>query len=193
MNSNKKDYLLTVPNFLSSLRILLVPVFILMITHHKTITAFVVFLIAASTDLLDGITARAMNQKSKLGSYLDPAGDKLLMICSFIILSFPEFSSPNVIPLWLTIIVVARDVFIAIIAFFLYKFRGKNAFMPSSLGKTCTFSQMGVVMIVLFFNSIQTSPFFLFGLYIFVLILTILSGLHYFIIGFRTDQPQKDN
>lgn len=183
MTDKNKDIILNIPNLLSISRILLVPVFLLLIVQQKTTAALIVFAVAASTDFLDGIAARALNQKTKLGTYLDPAGDKLLMTASFIILSFPSLNHPNVIPLWLTKIVIGRDLFIVFNALVLYKLIGQTDFPPSLAGKICTICQMGVLLVVLFFNTIQTSSVFFEGLYILTAALTLLSGIHYAYIG----------
>ncbi len=107
----KKD-LFTAANILSMLRILLIPVFISLLLQHRVTQAFFVFLFAIATDLLDGFAARIWQQKTKLGTFLDPAADKLLMASSFIILSLPAVSTPNTIPVWLVIVVIIRDLYI---------------------------------------------------------------------------------
>lgn len=183
LNRERQARVLTAANMLSVSRILLVPVFLVMMLHRRIIAAFVVFLLAASTDLLDGIAARVWQQKTKLGAYLDPAGDKILMTASFIILAFPSLSFPNVVPLWLVISVVGRDMLVVTSAFVLYKLKGQKTFTPTLLGKTSTASQMGVLVFVLFFNSLQISPVYLSWLYYWTLALTILSMIHYVYIG----------
>lgn len=183
MKRQENTRIFTVANILSVSRILLVPVFLVMMLHHRIIAAFIVFLLAASTDLLDGIAARVWQQKTKLGAYLDPAGDKILMTASFIILAFPSLSFPNVVPLWFVISIVGRDLFIVTSAFVLYKLKGQKTFTPTLLGKISTASQMGVLVFVLFFNSLQISPVYLSWLYYWTLALTILSTIHYVYIG----------
>ena len=65
---------------------------------------------AGLTDLLDGLAARAAGQKSELGAWLDPAADKLLLVTTFIVLTLPNIGLVNRIPLWLTILIISRDV-----------------------------------------------------------------------------------
>ena len=89
--------ILTVPNLITFLRIGLIPLFLCYMIQHDQRKALIVFFIAASTDLLDGIAARLLKQKSKIGALLDPAGDKLLMMAAMIALSIGAISSPNVI------------------------------------------------------------------------------------------------
>jgi len=185
MNTQDREQIFTVPNFLSVIRILLIPVFILMLVQNKAFEAFLVFLLASLTDLLDGISARILRQKTKLGAFLDPIADKLLMSSGFIILSFPSLSEPYTIPIWLVIAVIGRDFFIAINALILYKWIHQTKFNPSIYGKTCAASQMLILLLVLFLNANQTFSIYLKWFYLFTLFLTILSGLHYAYIHYK--------
>jgi len=175
----------TVANILSLLRILLIPVFLLMLVFHESLAALVVFLLAGLTDLLDGLAARIWHQKTKIGVVLDPAADKLLMLAAFVALTLPSLSSPNVIPSWLTAVVVGRDILITSSSLILVKLKGPRVFHPTLLGKTSTFCQMGVVLLVLFLNFIQTTTDFLWWFYSLTLVLTVLSGIQYCSIGVR--------
>jgi len=183
MNSPNRERIINIPNLLSISRILLIPIFLYMILNRNNIGALIVFFIAASTDMLDGIAARLLNQKTKLGALLDPAGDKALMLAVYTILSISSIDLLNTIPSWLTIAVISRDLYIVTGTFTLFKLIGQKAFPPTSLGKYCTILQMGVLLFVLLFNALASKPGFLIWLYLLTLILTILSGLHYTYIG----------
>jgi cardiolipin synthase len=185
MMKEEKNSFLNLPNILSLLRILLIPVFLVLMIHKKIVEAFAVFFLAGFTDVLDGFAARLLHQKTKIGALLDPAGDKLLMTSAFIVLTIPSLNSPHIIPLWLTIVVISRDLFIVSSAFALYKLRGQKSFSPSLLGKSSTVCQFMVLILVLFFNSFQISFPYLQPLYFLTLALTLLSGVHYSYIGFR--------
>ena len=180
-----EERVITTPNILSFSRILLAPIFLWMILLHRIKIAFFLFLLASLTDFLDGFIARHFHQKSKLGLYLDPAADKLLMTISFIILSFPSLSYPNSVPFWLMIIVVGRDVLLVISAFVLKKLSGRKEFPPTFLGKTSVFAQMSVIVLVLFLNTLEIYYPFLMWFYGITLILTLVSAVHYFTIGCR--------
>jgi len=188
MADNSGERLFTVPNFFSLARVLLIPVFLALLIRHDKTGALAVFFIAASTDFLDGIAARILKQKSNLGALLDPAGDKLLMTAAVIALSFPSLSSPNVIPIWLTLAIIVRDLYIVTGAFVLYKRIGHKTFPPILSGKISTVSQMGVIILVLFFNAQDASPLYLSWLYYFTLAFTILSGFQYTLIGLRLNK-----
>lgn len=185
MRKEEKNSLLNLPNILSLLRILLIPVFLVLMIQGKVMEASAVFFFAGFTDVLDGFAARLLHQRTKIGALLDPAGDKLLMTSAFIVLTIPSLNSPHIIPLWLTIAVISRDLFIVSSAFALYKLRGQKTFPPSIWGKSSTVCQFMVLILVLFFNSFQISFPYLRLLYFLTLALTLLSGMHYSYIGFR--------
>jgi cardiolipin synthase len=185
MRKEEKNSLLNLPNILSLLRILLIPVFLVLMIQGKVMEASAVFFFAGFTDVLDGFAARLFHQRTKIGALLDPAGDKLLMTSAFIVLTIPSLNSPHIIPLWLTIVVISRDLFIVSSAFALYKLRGQKTFLPSLWGKSSTVCQFMVLILVLFFNSFQISFPYLRLLYFLTLALTLLSGVHYSYIGFR--------
>ena len=185
MVEEEQNTFLTIPNLLSSLRILLVPLFLVMIFHQKAVHAFLIFLVAGTTDLLDGFAARIWHQKTRIGVFLDPAADKLLETSAFIVLTLPAFSSPNVLPLWLTVVVIGRDLMLTISTLILYLVANQKSFKPSLLGKATTFCQGTTILLVLFFNAIKTFPHFLGFVFHLTLIVTILSAIHYASVGYR--------
>lgn len=193
MRKEEKNSFLNLPNILSLLRILLIPVFLVLMIQGKIVEASAVFFFAGFTDVLDGFAARLLHQKTKIGALLDPAADKLLMISAFIVLTIPSLNSPHIIPLWLTIVVISRDLFIVSSAFALYKLRGQKSFPPSFLGKSSTVCQFMVLIFVLLFNSFHISFPYLRLLYFLTLALTLLSGVHYSYIGFRIISLPKKN
>jgi cardiolipin synthase len=186
MNKQKGERFWTVPNFFSMLRIFLIPVFLYMLLQNRILHALIVFLFASITDVLDGMTARIWDQKTKIGGLLDPAADKLLMTTAVIILSIPSVSHPNTIPLWLTVAIIGRDVAIVSAAFVMYKWRGHTKFPPSLTGKASTVCQMGVILCVLLLNVLERTSAFLLWLYILTFALTIISGFGYGLRGIRS-------
>jgi len=169
----------TLPNLLTLSRILLVPVFLWMMLEEKPAEAFLVFLLAGLTDVLDGLAARFWHQKSRLGLWLDPAADKVLMTAAFVLLSVPGLSKPNAIPFRVVFIVIGRDVLIAIAALLLMRLKGQKAFYPTLLGKVSTVSQVLTVLVVLIFNTLGRTSFILSWLYDTTLAATVLSGVQY--------------
>src|SRR6184192_3297137 len=95
---------MNLPNSLTILRILLIPVFIGFLLYERYEYSLAVLLLAGLTDGLDGTIARVANQRTRLGAFLDPLADKLLLTSGFVTLS-----SIHLIPSWVTIVVVSRD------------------------------------------------------------------------------------
>ena len=177
--------LFTAANILSMMRILLIPVLITLMLQHKVTQAFFVFLFAVTTDLLDGIAARVWQQKTKLGTFLDPAADKLLMASTFILLSLPAVSTPNTIPVWLVAVVILRDLYIVSGALTYIRLAKKTEVKPSMIGKVCTVVEMGLLTLVLLNNSLGKAPSYFVPVYLLTMVLSLLSAAHYTVIGIR--------
>jgi len=165
------------------LRILLIPVFIFLMLQHKITLAFFVFLLAITTDLLDGIVARVWQQKTKLGTFLDPAADKLLMASTFIVLSLPSVSTPNTIPVWLVVVVICRDLYIVLGALTYIRLIKATEAKPSMIGKICTVVEMSLLTLVLLYNSLGKAPSYLELVYFLTMGFALLSAVHYTSIG----------
>ena len=186
-----KKNIFTAANILSMLRIILIPVFMALMLQHKTTLAFIVFLFAVSTDLLDGIAARLWNQKTKLGTFLDPAADKLLMASTFIVLSLPSISSPNTIPVWLVVVVIFRDIYIVSGALIYIRLTKTDEAKPSMIGKVCTVMEMSLLTLVLLYNSLGKAPSFLTQIYWITMVMALLSAAHYTYVGIRGYRQYK--
>lgn len=185
MKSNKKEAIITIPNIISTSRLVLSPVFLYFILARKTREALIILIIAISTDFFDGAVARLFKQKSNLGALLDPIGDKVLMTISFVALSIPSINSPNIIPIWLTTVVIGRDIYIVIGAAVAYRLTGRKKFPPTLTGKASTFFQMAIPLVILFLNMMEIEIKSLLLLFIITLVITILSGIHYTYIGMK--------
>jgi cardiolipin synthase len=130
--------MLNLPNTLTLLRILTIPLFLEFLAYHLYFEALVVYAIGGFTDFLDGLAARWMNQQTALGAYLDPVADKLLVITSYVMLG-----SIGGIPVWLAVVVVARDAIIVVgysVIYFLIEERWQVK--PSRIGKWSTTFQL---------------------------------------------------
>jgi len=103
-----RDTVLTVPNAISFLRVLLVPVFALLVIGHHDGWAFVVLAVSGVSDWLDGVIARRFNQMSRLGQMLDPAADRLFILVTVVALAWRE-----IVPWWLVAMILARDLLLA--------------------------------------------------------------------------------
>jgi cardiolipin synthase len=175
--------LLTLPNLLSLSRILLTPVFVVLMVQKRPWAAFIVFLVAGATDALDGFTARWLKLKSTLGLWLDPIGDKVLLTAAFITLTLPALARPNVLPLGLTALCIGRDIAIAIGALIIISLRGKQTFKPTLVGKASTIVQVFLLYVVLFCNAVGRSHGALRWLYLLAAILAAMSWVQYGVRG----------
>ncbi len=139
--------MLNLPNFLTLIRIVLIPFFLVLLASHLYLDALVIFIVGGLTDALDGAVARLMNQKTSIGAYLDPVADKLLVISSFVMLGMID-----AIPSWLIVLVVSRDVIILFGYVMLYFLVGdRPKVQPSFIGKLSTLFQLLTVGFVLAF------------------------------------------
>ncbi len=144
---------LTIPNAISIVRLLLVPVFLWLRLTGRPEWALAVFVIAAVSDVLDGFLARVLNQRSKLGGLLDPVADKLLIFTAVFALVFD-----GGLPLWLLILLVVRDSTMLVGAAVV---RLKNLDIPtrpSRIGKYATFSLVLTVVLGLGASSPRAPP-----------------------------------
>ena len=181
---------MTIPNLITSIRIILAPIFIIFLINDDILSALVVFIIAGLSDGVDGFIARVYDQKSKIGAYLDPLADKILLVAAFIILSIRGF-----VPSWLTVVVISRDILILLGVLVLFLNGIDFAIRPSVLSKMTTCMQLFTV-----FVSLSEAHFAVFGEldnYVFAVtgILTISSGLHYMRFWFKMigDGPSNGN
>jgi len=184
----------TIPNLISVLRMGLVPLFIIAVLEGQSLRALVLFLLAGLTDALDGFIARFANQQSLLGAYLDPIADKILLTSAYIALTIPSLNHGVQIPVWITVLVIARDLLMVVVALILYLAVGLRSFPPSILSKINTATQVAAVLVVLLsallpdLESIATTLLYL------VAVLTVSSGLHYVIRYSRSSgQPASGN
>jgi cardiolipin synthase len=142
---------LTLPNFITLMRMAMVPFFVLAVADRDFSLALWIFVVAGLTDAFDGYLARRMDMQSLIGAYLDPIADKLLITVAYIALTIP-FGQEVVIPLWLTILALFRDFVIMLVAGVLYIVEGLREFPPSPLGKAATFAQVVTIAVVLLAN-----------------------------------------
>ena len=170
---------LTVPNLLSLLRMGIIPLFVIAMLNGQPGRALLLFVVAGVTDALDGLIARFWNQSSVLGMYLDPMADKLLLVTAYVMLSVPSLNPVSSIPVWVTVLVIARDVLIVVVALVLHLAQGVGRFPPTLLSKLNTVLQVSTVIVVLATASWPRLEGFATGLIFAVPIFTLLSGLDY--------------
>lgn len=180
-----RSAVLTTANQLTILRIVFVPVFIILLAYHEVGWALSTFVAAGVTDVLDGIIARRFRQKTSIGSVLDPLADKLLMTSSILILSLPQMEFMNIIPRWLMILIIFRDVFILLVSLIVVLMIGWRTFTPSPYGKASTVMQVLTVFAVLYVNWKHVVVPELNILFFMTGLVTAVSGVHYLGRGLR--------
>jgi cardiolipin synthase (CMP-forming) len=169
-----------IPNILTAARFLLVPCFIGASIEGMYTVAFVIFVTAAVTDILDGMIARRLGVHSRLGALLDPAADKTLMVCGFIYYTFGRRLPVVAMPGWLTFTVFIRDFLIVFFAYLLYTRVQIQKFPPSVAGKTSTVLQAvtlaATIAVNAFLPALATMVEVLFRV---SLVVTLYSGWDY--------------
>jgi len=128
------DRIVTIPNLLSFFRLLLIPVFLILLVNHQYVWALVVLVGSSLTDFVDGYVARHFNQVSRVGQLLDPAADRLFIFSTLIGLAWTGF-----IPWWLAGVILARDLLLLILGVILANF-GWGPLPVHHLGKMGTFA-----------------------------------------------------
>ena len=160
-----------VPNILTALRILLVPVFLYFILTGEYKTAAAVFIAAGITDGIDGFLARKYNARTELGALLDPLADKFLLVSAYIALAAKGF-----IPLWLMIPVIIKDSVLFSGVAFLRGAGREIKIVPSIFGKTTTVLQIVTVAYAMLISSTSQAFFLLAAL---TSIITVYTGIDY--------------
>lgn len=179
----RRPEILLLPNLISLARIALTPVFVVLTIQGRTWPAFGVFLVAGATDALDGFAARTLKQRSDLGLWLDPMGDKVLLTAAFVVLTIPALAQPTTLPLWLTGLCIGRDVAIALGAVIIMALRGVQTFKPGLIGKASTICQVFLIYIVLFLNATGRTHGSLRWLFLLTAALAAASWVQYLIRG----------
>jgi len=171
---------MNIPNSLTILRILLIPCYIGLLVYGRFDEALIVLLVAGLTDALDGAIARMKNQYTRLGAVLDPLADKMLLISGFVTLSLI-----HLVPSWVTILVVSRDVILMLGTAVAHFTDSRVDITPTFLGKGTTFLQLSYVVMVIFLTSRRIDLSVMLPLLFGMIAFTLLSGLHYLYRGFR--------
>jgi len=157
-----------------------VPVFVGLLLYERYDFALVTLIVAAITDGLDGAVARMTDQRTRLGEYLDPLADKLLLTSAIITLSVLHF-----IPLWAVIVVVSRDAILLAGTLIANLTDTVINIAPTMWGKGTTLAQIIYVISLLLqatgrIPSIVTEP-----LLVIMILLTVGSGVHYLMRGIQ--------
>ena len=163
-------------NQLTLIRLLVIPIILIAMLYGRHVTALALFVLAAATDVTDGLVARWLKQRTAIGAYLDPIADKLLLSSSFLILALIHS-----VPWWVSILVLSRDVIILATTVTVALFTPIRRFPPSILGKLNTVIQAATIFAVVLRNAYpnpltgRLAP----PLIWLTAISTVISGVHY--------------
>ncbi len=171
---------LNLPNTLTILRIIIIPLFVTSVIYKRYDLALYLFITAAITDNLDGLIARLTNQKTELGTFLDPIADKSLLMTSFVL-----FSINGWLPTWLTITVISRDAIVIIGWLLVYLITNTSNVVPTFTGKAAIASQLILLCYVLLKINVASVPDISSVLIWITAVLTAVSGVHYIYRGFK--------
>lgn len=145
---------MNIPNMLSSIRIILIPLFLYLLfipTVESRLWALFVFCIASLTDLLDGWSARRLGQETDLGKFLDPLADKFLVISALVAFLFLD----PLIPLWMVLIIICRDILITIMRYLAIK---KDTILRTTrFGKVKTAFQLISIIVIIMVLIVRSS------------------------------------
>jgi cardiolipin synthase len=170
---------LTPANQLTLLRMLLIPAFVILVVYGYLGWALAVFVTAGITDALDGLAARWSGEKTSLGAWLDPAADKLLLVTTFVVLTLPNLGLANRLPIWLTVLIIFRDVGIVLTVAIVNLAIGPRTFRPSIYGKIATATYILTAVVAMWFNYLGYHSV-LFDLFVYAsLVITLVSAFHY--------------
>ena len=142
----------TPANQLTLLRMLLIPAFVILVIYGEFGWALGVFVLAGITDGLDGLLARLTDQKTSIGAWLDPMADKLLLVSTFVVLTWPGLGLANRFPIWLTVCIISRDLVIVLTVVIVNLAIGRRTFRPSIFGKIATVTYMVTAVVAMVFN-----------------------------------------
>ena len=177
-----------IPNFLTIIRIIIVPFFIYFFTsdyYSYRLISLILFFVGSLSDFLDGYIARKYNLVTTLGKIIDPLADKILILSAFFLLNN---SYPSYVPLWMLYLILFRDIFVTLYRIYL---KNKDVVMQANmLAKRKTLFQIVIIHFLLilhvfYFNELQSHLFFYVNAIYFAMVvctgITLYSGLNYFI------------
>lgn len=144
---------MTIPNFITIGRLFLVPLAVLMIGQGRWVAAFTIFIVAGISDAVDGFLAKRFGMASELGAYLDPIADKALIVAIYVTLAIG-----GIIPAWLTILVVSRDIIIVSGVILSWLMEKPVEMAPLIVSKLNTAAQIGFAALVLGVKAFGIDP-----------------------------------
>jgi len=177
---------MNVPNVLTLIRVLLIPVFAIVFINGRHLEALFIFSLAALTDAIDGFLARYNRQQTAIGTFMDPLADKTLLMTAFVLLGFYREA-----PLWCLVLVMSREVVILTGWMVRHLITRSTAVVPSVLGKATTVLQVALVVALLLKRHLAVPEAVTGGILYTTMAATAVSGIHYILRGLRELEPRK--
>lgn len=187
---------LNLPNLLTWLRILLIPVFVFLFylphgwltAHMLNLSAAAIFGAAAVTDWLDGYLARALNQTSHFGAFLDPVADKLMVAAALIVLL-----QLGRVDAFVTLIIIGREIAISALREWMAGAGQGKSVAVAFIGKIKTASQMIAILLLLYYEPLAGLPIRALGTWLIYIAaaLTIISMIYYMMQAARSENMRK--
>lgn len=172
---------MNLPNVITLMRLLSVPLIVSLILSHQLMLALVVFTLAGLSDALDGFIARVFKSRTTLGAYLDPIADKALLVGVYVALGHT-----GLVDLWVVVLVVFRDVLIIGGILLLFVFQSSVEMKPHIISKINTVVQLGFAFFVLAQGESMLGIPHLTQFFGYIVALTtVLSGFIYVRMGFK--------
>jgi cardiolipin synthase (CMP-forming) len=177
---------LTIPNLLTLARIIMTPFILVELSRGQYMVGGWTFGAAAFTDILDGLFARRFDSQSKIGQYLDPVADKILLTSIFIGLALG-----GAVPLWIVLLIIARDLWILLLSGVALRFTQFRNLQPSFWGKASTFFQIMAAVAVMAARAYGNDWFLKISTVLMagVVVLAVVSGLDYSLRGVSYFRP----
>ncbi|MCL5884456.1 MAG: CDP-alcohol phosphatidyltransferase family protein [Deltaproteobacteria bacterium] len=181
--------LINIANALTAIRILLLPFFAGFLISGRFRKGLLVFLVCGASDLLDGLLARLLRQRTVVGFYLDPIADKLLMATAFVVLAYVR-----IVPTWFAVLVISRDLFILIGSALILLLIGSEGIRPTRISKANTATQVATVVYFLLIKAFpglngilppHAEPALTRAIVSVCAATTAVSGLQYMVTGLR--------
>jgi cardiolipin synthase (CMP-forming) len=199
MGKNTKMKIWSIPNFLTSLRLVLVPVFNYYFLQGNYGRALFFLVVAGFSDFFDGILARLLKARTTLGAILDPVADKILMAVTFVVLA-----KTRALPIWMAFLVLGKDFYVVCGLLYL-KMHGRfSKVRPTSLSKFNTGCQLGLITFCFSYFYLTGQGFWggrleawlyflLQATLYFTACMTILTGIQYTILGLRLQRGETED
>ena len=188
MSTAGSNTAINIPNILTLVRLLLTPLFVILLLQDRLTAALIIFSLAGISDGLDGFIARWFNQQTVLGAHLDPVADKVLLVSAFVCLAIS-----GLVPEWLTVIVLSREIIIIIGIAILTLTEKKYRIRPTLVSKCTTFAQIATVIVALLLPDMPNLQAMQRPLLWTTAALTMISGLHYLYIGMNILQQTEES